>query len=80
MEYKAVSLNLERDASLLTGKERARLVIKDAHEKQYGNKKGFLTDGEINALRTMTDHKTSEEYAFYWEIVTKVPVIMGAEK
>jgi len=44
------TLNLVGDAHLLSGKERARLIIKDAHEKAFGDKKGFLTESERQAL------------------------------
>jgi len=43
------TLDLERDAHLLSGKERARLLLKDAHERQSGNKKEPLTNAEISA-------------------------------
>ena len=63
---------------LLSGKERAKLIIKDAHEKAFGDKQGFLDESEIASLRRMTDYKASEEYNKCWEIYNKVPVIMGA--
>jgi len=72
------SLNLVTDAHLLSGQERARLVIKDAHEKAFGDKKGFLNDEERNALLRMTDYRVSEEYNKYLEAYHKTPVIMGA--
>jgi len=71
------TLNLENNAHLLSGKERARLIIKDAHEKAFGDKKGFLTDGERQALLRMPDYKVSAEYKKYLEIYEKMPVIMG---
>jgi hypothetical protein len=70
-------LNLEKEAHLLSGKERARLIIKDAHEKAFGDKRGFLTDAERNALLRMPDYKVSEDYKRYLEIYEKTPVIMG---
>lgn len=72
------TVNLVNDAHLLSGKERARLLIKDGHQKAFIDKKGFLTEGEINALRRMTDFKSSEEYNHYWAIYTKTPLVMGA--
>ena len=63
---------------LLSGKERARLIIKDAHEKAFGDKKGFLKESEISELRRMPDFRASEEYNKCWEIYNKVPIIMGA--
>lgn len=71
------TLNLVGDAHLLNGKERARLIIKDAHEKAFGDKKGFLTESEKQALLRMTDYKVSAEYRQYIEIYEKMPVIMG---
>jgi hypothetical protein len=70
-------LNLGRDANLLSGKERARLILKDAHEKAFGDKKGFLTDSERTALLRMPDYQVSEEYKRYCELYEKMPVIMG---
>ena len=71
------TLNLVGDAHLLSGKERARLIIKDAHEKAFGDKKGFLTESEKQALLRMPDYRVSEEYRKYCDIYEKVPVIMG---
>lgn len=75
MAEKAV--NLISDAHLLSGKERARLVIKDAHQKSFIDKKGFLTEEEVNALLRMTDYNVSEEYRRYVDMYQKTPVIMG---
>jgi len=72
------TLDLERDTHLLSGKKRARLLLKDAHERQFGNKKGFLTKLEINALSSMPDHKTKKEYEYYLRLLNKVPLIMGS--
>ncbi len=71
------TLNLENNAHLLSGKERARLIIKDAHEKAFGDKKGFLTESERQALLRMPDYRVSEEYRKYCDIYEKMPVIMG---
>jgi len=71
------TLNLVGDAHLLSGKERARLIIKDAHEKAFGDKKGFLTESERQALLRMPDYRVSEEYRKYCDIYEKMPVIMG---
>ena len=72
------SLNLIQEAPYFSGLERARLVIKDAHEKHFGVGKGFLTDEERNALLRMPDYKVSEEYRKYTDAYEKTPVIMGA--
>ena len=72
------SLNLITEAPYLSGQERARLIIKDAHEKAFGDKKGFLNDEERNALLRMTDYRVSEEYSKYTDAYEKTPVIMGA--
>ncbi|MBA7585213.1 hypothetical protein ES708_27184 [subsurface metagenome] len=72
------TLDLERDAHLLSGKERARLLLKDAHQRQFGNKKGFLTKLKINVLSSMPDHKTKKEYEYYLRLLNKVPLIMGS--
>jgi len=72
------TLDLERDTQLLSGKERARLLLKDAHERQFGNKKEPLTNAEISALLLMPDHKTKKEYEYYSRLFHKVPRIMGS--
>lgn len=74
----ANTLDLVKDAHLLSGRERARLIIKNAHEKAFGDKKGFLTEGEVTALRRMTDYGVSEEFSKYVDIYEKTPIIMGA--
>jgi hypothetical protein len=71
------SLNLITESPYLSGKERARLIIKDAHEKTFGSKRGFLSDTEIKALLRMPDYQVSEEYDKYVEIYGKTPLIMG---
>lgn len=72
------AINLVKDAHLLSGKERARLVIKDAHQKAFIDQKGFLTESEVTALRRMTDYKINEDFNIYVEMYHKTPVIMGA--
>jgi len=72
------TLDLERDAHLLSGKERARLLLKDAHERQFGSKKEPLTNAEISALLLMPDHKTKKEYEYYFRLFQKVNPIMGS--
>ena len=70
--------DLEREAHLLTGAERARLVIKDDHEKTYENKDGFLNSSEKQALLRMPDHRVKEEYEALWEIYEQMPLTMAA--
>ncbi|MBA7481953.1 hypothetical protein ES705_39870 [subsurface metagenome] len=72
------TLDLERDAHSLSGKERARILLKDAHQRQFGSKKETLTNAEINALSSMPDHKTKKEYEYYLRLLNKVPLIMGS--
>ena len=72
------TLDLERDAHSLSGKERARILLKDAHQRQFGSKKETLTNAEINALSSMPDHKTKKEYEYYLRLLNKVPIIMGS--
>ena len=72
------TLNLERDAHSLNGKERARILLKDAHERQSGSKKEPLTNAEISALLLMPDNKTKKEYEYYFRLFLKVNSIMGS--
>jgi len=72
------TLDLERNAHLLSGKERARILLKDAHERQFGSKKDTLTNAEISALLLMPDHKTKKEYEYYFRLFQKVNPIMGS--
>lgn len=71
------SLNLAKDAHLLSGKERARLILKDAHEQAFGNKKGFLSESERESLKRMTDYAVSNEYNYYINIYQKTGLLMG---
>lgn len=71
------TLNLAKDAHLLSGKERARLIIKDAHEKTFGNKKGFLSETERDALMRLPDWNVRREYRQYCGMYEKTGVIMG---
>jgi len=71
------SLNLIQEAPYLNGRERARLIIKDAHEKHFGDKKGFLTDSEQNALLRMPDYKVSGDYKYYLGLYQATPMLMG---
>lgn len=61
---------------LLSARERARLVIKDNHEKHF-LKKGFLTDTEIDSLTTFKEPATAKEYRKYWNLYQKRPIIIG---
>jgi len=73
------NFNLQKDANLLSGKERACLLIRNELEKTFSkNKKGFLSHEEIEQLRTMPDYKASAEYRAYWTLYQKVPFVMGA--
>lgn len=55
-------INLATLAHTLSGKERARLILKDVHEKAFTNKKGFLTDKERDGLLLMPNDETWNEY------------------
>ena len=70
--------DLEREAHLLSGAERAQLVIKDDHEKTYENKKGFLNSAEKQALLRMPDHRVKEEYEALWGVYEQMPLTMAA--
>ena len=65
-------------AHTLSGKERARLVLKDQHYKSFIDKKGFLSEREATQLRTTNDFSVREEYNFYASIYASTPVIMTA--
>lgn len=69
--------NLEKQAHLLSGGERARLVIKDDFQKTYGDQKGFLNELEKQALLNMTDRQVKEEYETLWKIYEQMPLTMA---
>lgn len=71
------TLNLEKEAHLLSGKERARLILRDSHERLFGDKKGFLTKTEKDALMRFTDYKTKDEYKELIDLSLSIPIIMG---
>ena len=61
----------------LTGAERAKLIVKDAHYRQFVDKKGFLNESERQDLLRMPDHNSSEEYHRHCHVYEKTTVIMG---
>lgn len=65
-------------AHTLSGKERARLVLKDQHYKSFIDKKGFLSEREATQLRTTNDFSVREEYNFYASIYASTPLVMTA--
>ena len=68
---------LQRLSQTLTGAERAKLILKDAHYRQFVDKKGFLNESERQDLLRMPDHNSSEEYNRYCHVYEKTGVIMG---
>lgn len=72
-----IKTDISKLSQTMSGKERARLILKDSHEKQFVNKKGFLTEAECNELLRMPDYRASDEYRYYCEIYERMPVIMG---
>jgi hypothetical protein len=64
-----------KNIDLLSGSERARLVIKDDHKKEFGDGVGFLKDWEIESLLRTHDYRVKREYDQHWEIYQKVPVV-----
>lgn len=71
------TLNLEKEAHLLSGKERARLILKDSHERLFGDKKGFLTKTEKDALMRFPDYKTKNDYTGLIDLSLNIPIIMA---
>lgn len=61
----------------MSGKERAKLILKDAHYRQFVDKKGFLNESERQDLLRMPDHESSEAYSRYCHVYEKTVVIMG---
>ena len=70
-------VNIERQAHLLNGGERARLIIKDTHQKTFGDRKGFLSPTEKEALMCMSDHQVKEEYEALWKTYEQMPLTMA---
>jgi hypothetical protein len=68
---------LQRLSQTLTGAERAKLILKDAHYRQFVDKKGFLNESERQDLLRMPDHESSEAYSRYCHVYEKTVVIMG---
>lgn len=67
--------NLEKQAYLLNGRERARLIIKDTRQKAFG--KGFLSPLERQTLMRMTDYQVKEEYEALWKVYERMPLTMA---
>ena len=73
----ANTIDLIKDACLLNGGERARLIIKDTHQKAFGDRKGFLSPAERETLLCMPDHQVKEEYRAYWDSYERMPLTMA---
>ena len=69
--------NLEKDAHLLSGGERARLIIKDRHDREYKNGRGFFTPVERKALKHIIDGHVQAEYDSFLKIYEDVPNEVG---
>ena len=69
--------DLKKEAHLLSGAERAKLVIKDDYQKTYGNRKGFLDELEKQALLCMSDHQIKEEYQSFWKTYERMPLTVA---
>ena len=69
--------NIEKQAYLLTGGERARLIIKDTHQKVFGDKKGFLNPAEKEAVMCMADYQVKEEYEALWKTYERMPLTVA---
>ena len=67
--------NLEKQAASLSGAERAKLIIKDSFQKEYGDKNGFLDPRERQALLRMPDIQVREEYDKIMRCYQMVPAI-----
>ncbi len=69
--------NLTKDARRLSGEDRARLIIKDIYEKEFGNKEGFLNAEEKQALRDIPDPKTKKAFEEIWQFYRLAPGLVS---
>ncbi len=67
------SIPFAKVVARLDGKERAKLYIKDFHQKKYGNKIGFLSDADERAVLKAPDTASFDEFNGFLHIYTSVP-------
>lgn len=70
-------IDLVKEAEKLTGEERAKLVTKDIQEKMLEDKKGFLSQEEINALTIFDNYSDHKEYEQYLILYKKTFIFLG---
>ncbi|HOD03331.1 MAG TPA: hypothetical protein PKN28_08400, partial [Clostridiales bacterium] len=68
---------IQKLSQTVTPKERARLIIKDAHYRQFVDGKGFLSESERNDLLRMYDPQAGRVYNRFCLVYEKTVVIMG---
>jgi hypothetical protein len=69
--------DIRQKASSMSGKERARLILKDLHEKTFVSKKGFLTAGERKTLLAASNKKTGNDFEQFENAYSQVPFLIG---
>ncbi|NTU49644.1 MAG: hypothetical protein HGA87_01890 [Desulfobulbaceae bacterium] len=69
--------SLTKDARRLSGENRARLIIKDIYEKEFGNKEGFLNDEEKQALRDIPDPRAKKDFEEIWQFYRLAPGLVS---
>lgn len=69
------ALSLQKLSPTLTGGEKARLILKDFHEKTHGNRIGFLTDADLTVLR-IKDSQEQDEFSRLFKMYESVPDVM----
>ena len=69
----ADKFDIKKLTSSLTGKERAKLYIRDFHERECEKKTGFLTPAESQSLLLHSHYNTKDEFDAYLNLYRKAP-------
>lgn len=72
-----IKSEISKLALTMSGKERAKLILKDAHYRAFVDNKGFLSQSERDDLRRLPDTTAEKEYDRYKNLYDRMPVIMG---
>lgn len=59
----------------LDGKERAKLFVKDFHQKKYGDKIGFLSKSDERTVLTAPDSESYKEFNEFLRIYISFPEV-----
>ena len=69
-------MDLKKIIETMKGEQRAKLFIRNFHDKTIGGGKGFLSSEEIAALLKFSNNNISNEFSEYIEVYFEFPKLM----